>query len=90
MGHRQIGLLAGAVVFALAHTQAPLYWSNQNQYFLHGLAQGGLGDLRLVPEEFDDLMHQSMDAGTLKHPVPYHTYVDDSFAKAARPAVISL
>src|SRR5262249_24211492 len=31
--------------FALAHTQAPLHYSNQNQYFLHGLAQGGRGDL---------------------------------------------
>jgi hypothetical protein len=34
-----------AVVFGLAYTQAPLYYSNQNQYFLHGLAEGGLGDL---------------------------------------------
>lgn len=32
-------------MFAAAHTQAPLYWSNQNQYFLHGLAAGGLGEL---------------------------------------------
>lgn len=48
------------------------------------------GDLRVVPAEFDDLMHQSLEAGTLKHPVPYHTYVDDSFDKAARPATIAL
>src|SRR5438132_1452700 len=34
-----------AVAFALAHTQSPLYFSNQNQYFLHGLADGGLGQL---------------------------------------------
>ena len=34
-----------AAAFALAHTQAPLYYSNQNQYFLHGLAQGGRGYL---------------------------------------------
>src|SRR5262245_30272914 len=38
-------LLLLAAAFALAHTQAPLYYSNQNQYFLHGLAQGGRGDL---------------------------------------------
>jgi hypothetical protein len=37
--------LVGAAVFAAAHTQAPLYWSNQNQYFLHGLADAGLGEL---------------------------------------------
>ena len=34
-----------AVVFGLTYTQAPLYYSNQNQYFLHGLAQGGMGHL---------------------------------------------
>jgi hypothetical protein len=34
-----------AVLFAFAYTQSPLYFSNQNQYFLHGLAQGGLGHL---------------------------------------------
>src|SRR5207245_419932 len=28
-----------------AHVQAPLYFSNQNQYFLHGLAAAGRGDL---------------------------------------------
>lgn len=31
--------------FVLAHTQSPLYYSNQNQYFLHGLAQAGHGHL---------------------------------------------
>jgi len=34
-----------AAAFALAHTQSPLYYSNQNQYLLHGLAAGGLGHL---------------------------------------------
>lgn len=34
-----------AVAFAAAHTQAPLYFSNQNQYFVHALADGGLGHL---------------------------------------------
>jgi hypothetical protein len=38
--------LFGAVVFGLAYCQAPLYYSNQNQYFLHGLADAGLGHLR--------------------------------------------
>jgi hypothetical protein len=35
-----------AVAFAVAHTQSPLYYSNQNQYLLHGLADGGLGHLK--------------------------------------------
>ena len=34
-----------AVLFMAITTQAPLYSSNQNQYFLHGMAQAGLGSL---------------------------------------------
>ena len=37
-----LGLAAG---FALAHTQAPLFYSNQNQYLLHGFALAGYGRL---------------------------------------------
>jgi len=32
-------------LFALAYSQAPLYTSNQNQYFLHGMAAAGYGHL---------------------------------------------
>ncbi|HBY08429.1 MAG TPA: hypothetical protein DEH22_11815 [Chloroflexi bacterium] len=35
-----------AAIFTLAYAQSPLYTSNQNQYFLHGLAQAGYGNLR--------------------------------------------
>ncbi len=35
--------LAWSAVFALVYTQLPLFTSNQNQYFLHGLAQAGYG-----------------------------------------------
>src|SRR5687768_6467571 len=38
-------VLFGAALFALAHTQGPLFYSNQNQYLLHGLADGGHGTL---------------------------------------------
>jgi len=48
------------------------------------------GDLRLVRKEFEELMQLSIDAGTIKHHVPYEKYVDESFYKAARPARISL
>jgi hypothetical protein len=34
-----------AVAFAAAHTQGPLFFSNQNQYLLHGLAAAGYGHL---------------------------------------------
>lgn len=37
--------LVGSAIFALAYGQAPLYFSNQNQYFLHGLAAAGHGSL---------------------------------------------
>ena len=42
--------LAGAagwsLLFGIAYTQPHLYYSNQNQYFLHGLARGGQGFLK--------------------------------------------
>ena len=41
-----LSFLFGLLIFATVHTQAPLFYSNQNQYLLHGLAQGGLGDLQ--------------------------------------------
>jgi hypothetical protein len=34
-----------STAFALSYTQSPLYTSNQNQYFLHGLAKAGFGYL---------------------------------------------
>src|SRR5690242_2272079 len=38
-------LMAGAALFAAAYGQAPLFYSNQNQYLLHGLAAAGRGNL---------------------------------------------
>jgi hypothetical protein len=37
--------VAVAALFSAAYCQAPLYYSNQNQYFLHGLAHAGEGTL---------------------------------------------
>lgn len=48
------------------------------------------GDLRMIRDEFDELMRLSMDAGTLKAPVPYESYVDERFARSATPAEIPL
>ena len=48
------------------------------------------GDLRMIRAEFEELMQLSIEAGTLKSPVPYDTYMDESFAKAARAAAIPL
>jgi NitT/TauT family transport system substrate-binding protein len=48
------------------------------------------GDLRMIRSEFEDLMQLSVAAGNLKHPVPYETYVDESFARDAHAATIPL
>ena len=48
------------------------------------------GDLRMIRAEFDDLMKLSLEAGTLKKPVAYENYVDESFVKNIKPAIISL
>src|SRR6476619_5155030 len=48
------------------------------------------GDLRMIRDEFEELMQLSIEAGTLKSPVAYEKYMDESFAKAARAAVIGL
>jgi NitT/TauT family transport system substrate-binding protein len=48
------------------------------------------GDLRMIRAEFEELMQLSMAAGTIKHPIAYETYVDESFAKNARAAAIPL
>ena len=48
------------------------------------------GDLRMIRTEFEELMQLSLDAGTLKQPIAYEKYMDESFAKAARPTPITL
>jgi NitT/TauT family transport system substrate-binding protein len=48
------------------------------------------GDLRMIRAEFDELMKLSLEAGTLKQPVAYEKYVDDSFVKAAKAAPIPI
>jgi NitT/TauT family transport system substrate-binding protein len=48
------------------------------------------GDLTMIRAEFEELMQLSIEAGTLKRPVAYERYVDESFAKNAKPAAIGL
>jgi NitT/TauT family transport system substrate-binding protein len=48
------------------------------------------GDLRMIRSEFEELMDLSVQAGTLKQPVPYEEYMDESFARAARPTPIEV
>jgi NitT/TauT family transport system substrate-binding protein len=48
------------------------------------------GDLRLIRDEFEELMQLSIEAGLFNSPVAYDKYVDESFANAAQPAMIGL
>ncbi len=48
------------------------------------------GDLRMIRAEFEELMQLSIDAGTIKHPIAYERYVDESFAQRAKAATIRL
>ena len=48
------------------------------------------GDMRMIREEFEELMQLSLEAGTIKHPIAYEKYVNESFARNAKPAVIAL
>ena len=48
------------------------------------------GDLRMLRAEFDELMQLSVQAGTLKRPVRYEQYVDESFVKNVRPVKVML
>lgn len=48
------------------------------------------GDLRMIRDEFEDLMQLSIQAGTIQHPIAYETYVDERFAKAAQATKIVL
>lgn len=48
------------------------------------------GDLRMLRAEFDELMRLSLEARTLRRPVAYERYVDESFVRNLRPARIAL
>ena len=48
------------------------------------------GDLRMIRSEFEELMQLSMQAGTIKRAIAYEKYVDEQFARNARPATIPL
>lgn len=48
------------------------------------------GDLRLVQSELDEIMNLALEAKVITHPIPYTTYVDESFMRNYRPANINL
>ncbi len=48
------------------------------------------GDMRMIRNEFDELMELSMAAGTLRNPALYDNYVDETFINRVVPATIAL
>jgi NitT/TauT family transport system substrate-binding protein len=48
------------------------------------------GDMRMIKDEFNELMELSMAAGTLTKAIPYENYVDETFVNKAIPAAVSI
>ncbi len=48
------------------------------------------GDLRMIRAEFEELMQLSLEAGTIRHPIPYESYMDESFVAARETVEIGL
>lgn len=48
------------------------------------------GDLRMIKEEFDEMMQLSLQAGTLTRAIAFETYTDSRFVKVAKPARIAI
>jgi NitT/TauT family transport system substrate-binding protein len=48
------------------------------------------GDLRMLRAEFDELMQLSLEARTIKRPIEYERYVDESFVRNVQPVTIGL
>lgn len=57
------------LAFALAYSQDPLFTSNQNQYFLHGLAWAGYGNLKA------DWLANTVDPTPLFSSLVRHSYL---------------
>ncbi len=75
-----VSLSVLAAAFIAAYGQAPLYYSNQNQYFLHGLAQAGVGLLRedwLANTQDPTPVFSALVAGTVRflHPWAFFAYL---------------
>src|SRR5262245_50593848 len=71
--------VAGTTFFAFVYCQAPLYYSNQNQYFVHGLANAGVGQLHddWLANTFDPTpVFSALVTATARwlHPWMFHVY----------------
>lgn len=48
------------------------------------------GDLRMIRTEFEELMQLSLEAKTIKRPIAYEKYIDESFTRNSKPVVIPI
>lgn len=48
------------------------------------------GDMRMIKEEFNELMELSIAAGTLTKPVAFESYVDETFVRNAKSVAITV
>lgn len=48
------------------------------------------GDMRMIKDEFNELMELSIAAGTLRQPIAFENYVDETFVKNSQPTLITL
>jgi NitT/TauT family transport system substrate-binding protein len=48
------------------------------------------GDMRMIKEEFNDLMELSIAAGTLGKPVAFESYVNETFVTNAKPVAVNI
>ena len=48
------------------------------------------GDMRMIKDEFNELMELSIAAGTLTKPVAFESYVDETFVRNAKPVAITV
>src|SRR4051812_47995736 len=76
---RRLAVLLFLFGFSVAYCQAPLYYSNQNQYFVHGLAQAGRGFLAddwLATTADPTPVFSALVAFTVRylHPWLFHVY----------------
>jgi hypothetical protein len=75
-----ITLIVSAIIFTGVYAQSPLYTSNQNQYFLHGLAKKGAGNLSqdwlantLDPTPIFSLLVEYTE-GLFRSELPFYVY----------------
>ena len=67
--HQILKVVGFGLLFGIIYAQSPVYTSNQNQYFLHGLAAAGFGNLNF------DWLANTIDPTPVFSKLIYITYL---------------